>query len=78
MGQTDICLKRYLGHDERFADLINGILGDGEQGITAENKLEGGIVNMCKAMQELMADSKEAGKGAAGAESLEQTGGTCG
>lgn len=48
----------------------------GEQGITAENKLEGGKVNMCKAMQELMADSKEAGKGPAGAEPLEQTGGT--
>lgn len=37
MGQRDICLKRYLGHDERFADLINGILGDGEQLILAKD-----------------------------------------
>jgi len=30
MGQSDYCLKRYLSDDERFADLINGIIGEGE------------------------------------------------
>ncbi len=35
MGQSDICLKRYLCDEERFADLINGIIGEGEQIISA-------------------------------------------
>ena len=30
--------------------------------ITVDDKIEGGKVNMCKAMQELMADSKAAGR----------------
>ena len=30
MGQNDFCLKRYLSDGERFADLINGIIGEGE------------------------------------------------
>lgn len=37
MGQRDICLKRYLSNDERFADLINGIMGDGEQLVSAKD-----------------------------------------
>ncbi|MBP3701028.1 MAG: hypothetical protein J6I64_04000 [Lachnospiraceae bacterium] len=37
MGQSDICLKRYLCNEERFADLINGIVGEGEQLISAED-----------------------------------------
>ena len=37
MGQRDICLKRYLSNDERFVDLINGIMGDGEQLVLAKD-----------------------------------------
>lgn len=35
MGQSDICLKRYLSDEARFADLINGVIGEGEQLVTA-------------------------------------------
>ena len=37
MGQSDICLKRYLCDEARFADLINGIIGEGEQIVSAED-----------------------------------------
>ena len=37
MGQSDICLKRYLSDEERFADLINGILGEGEHLLSPED-----------------------------------------
>ena len=37
MGQRDLCLKRYLSNDERFADLINGLMGDGEQLVSADD-----------------------------------------
>ena len=49
--------------DEDAYDVIaryTKVLGDRE--VAVENKAEGGKVNMCKAMQELMADSKAAGK----------------
>ena len=35
MGQQDYCFKRYLSDEARFADLINGGLGEGRQLITA-------------------------------------------
>ena len=35
MGRSDICLKRYLSDESRFADLINGVIGEGEQLVTA-------------------------------------------
>ena len=37
MGQKDICLKRYLSDAERFADLINGILGEGERLVSPQD-----------------------------------------
>ena len=40
MGQRDYCLKRYLSDETRFADLINGILGEGEQLISPSDLTE--------------------------------------
>lgn len=37
MGQRDYCFKRYFSDEARFADLINGILGEGQQLISPEN-----------------------------------------
>jgi len=37
MGQRDYCLKRYLSDETRFADLINGILGEGQQVISPDD-----------------------------------------
>ena len=37
MGQSDVCLKRYLSNNERFADLVNGILGEGERLLSADD-----------------------------------------
>jgi len=37
MGQSDICLKRYLSDEARFADLINGVIGEGEELLTASD-----------------------------------------
>ena len=37
MGQSDFCLKRYLSDGERFADLINGVIGEGERLLTSED-----------------------------------------
>lgn len=31
MGQRDYCFKRYFSDETRFADLINGVLGEGQQ-----------------------------------------------
>lgn len=55
--------EEYRRLDEDAYDVIvryTKVLGDQE--IAAENKVEGGKVNMCKAMQELMAESKAEGK----------------
>ena len=37
MGQRDYCLKRYLSDEARFADLINGVLGEGHQLISPKD-----------------------------------------
>ena len=51
MGQRDYCLKRYLSDETRFADLINGILGEGEQLISPSDLTEmDSQVDPCQAL----------------------------
>jgi len=55
--------EEYQWLDEDAYDVIaryTKVLGDRE--VAVENKAEGGKVNMCKAMQELMADERAEGK----------------